>query len=134
MLLPLLTAPFISRALGADALGIYSYSSTMAAYFGLFGMLGVKNYGNREISRHRDAADLGSWFWCIYAIQLIASAAMLLLYGALDIIFAFKAAKDAPRGKLLVLLCLPFLFPVVHIVYGAGTLCGLLSGKAENHA
>ena len=60
--------------------------------------------------------------------------AMLLLYGALDIVFAFKAAKDAPRGKLLVLLCLPFLFPVVHIVYGAGTLCGLLSGKAENHA
>ena len=31
-------------------------------------------------------------------------------------------------------ICLPFLFPVVHIVYGAGTLCGLLAGKAQPHA
>ena len=50
MLLPLFTAPFISRMLGADMLGVYSYSRTLATYFGLFGMLGVKNYGNREIS------------------------------------------------------------------------------------
>ena len=39
-----------------------------------------------------------------------------------------------PRGKLLTFICLPFLFPVVHIVYGAGTLCGLLAGKAQPHA
>ena len=58
MLLPLFTAPFISRMLGADMLGVYSYSRTLATYFGLFGMLGVKNYGNREISVHRDTGDL----------------------------------------------------------------------------
>ena len=41
---------------------------------------------------------------------------------------------EAPCGKLLTFICLPFLFPVVHIVYGTGTLCGLLTGKAESHA
>ena len=61
-------------------------------------------------------------------------AAMLLLYGALDVLYAAKAALDAPCGKLLTFICLPFLFPVVHIVYGTGTLCGLLTGKAESHA
>lgn len=34
MLLPLFTAPFISRMLGADMLGVYSYSRTLATYFG----------------------------------------------------------------------------------------------------
>ena len=61
-------------------------------------------------------------------------AAMLLLYGALDVLYAAKAALEAPCGKLLTFICLPFLFPVVHIVYGTGTLCGLLTGKAESHA
>ncbi|MFR2495179.1 MAG: glycosyltransferase [Christensenellales bacterium] len=59
---------------------------------------------------------------------------MLTLYGALDLFFAAKSALEAPRGKLLTFICLPFLFPVVHIVYGAGTLCGLLAGKAQPHA
>ena len=59
---------------------------------------------------------------------------MLTLYGALDLFFAAKSALEAPRGKLLTFICLPFLFPVVHIVYGVGTLCGLLAGKAQPHA
>ena len=59
---------------------------------------------------------------------------MLTLYGALDLFFAAKSALEAPRGKLLTFICLPFLFPIVHIVYGAGTLCGLLAGKAQPHA
>ena len=77
MLLPLFTAPFISRMLGADMLGVYSYSRTLATYFGLFGMLGVKNYGNREISMHRDSSDLNGWFWSIYSVQFFASLCML---------------------------------------------------------
>ena len=80
MLLPLFTAPFISRMLGADMLGVYSYSRTLATYFGLFGMLGVKNYCNREISVHRDTGDLNIWFWSIYSVQFLASLLMLIVY------------------------------------------------------
>ena len=35
-------------------------------------------------------------------------------------LYAAKAALEAPCGKLLTFICLPFLFPVVHIVYGDG--------------
>ena len=67
-------------------------------------------------------------------IGRIDGIVMLLLYGALDVLYAAKAALEAPCGKLLTFICLPFLFPVVHIVYGTGTLCGLLTGKVESHA
>jgi len=33
------------------------------------------------------------------------------------------------QGRLLALATLPLLFPAVHIIYGIGTLAGLLSGK-----
>lgn len=104
MLLPLFTAPFISRVLGADALGIYSYSSTMATYFGLCGMLGVKNYGNREISIHHDASDRNAWFWSIYAVQLIASILMLLLYGIYVVSFVQENRLIAAVQAILIVV------------------------------
>ena len=102
MLLPLFTAPFISRILGADMLGVYSYSRTLATYFGLFGMLGVKNYGNREISRHRDDKDLNLWFWSIYAVQFFASLAMLVLYIGYTIFFVVDNQVIAAVQSILI--------------------------------
>ena len=49
------------------------------------------------------------------------------LYGAFDLAFSAAAAYRAKGNRLLAALCLPFLFPLLHIVYGAGTICGLLS-------
>ena len=45
--LPLITAPYISRTLGATAVGIYSYTNSVAYYFLMLAMLGISNYGNR---------------------------------------------------------------------------------------
>ncbi|WP_444195881.1 oligosaccharide flippase family protein, partial [Catenibacterium sp.] len=46
IILPLLTSPYISRVLGAENLGIFSYTYSVAYYFQLLGMLGIKFYGN----------------------------------------------------------------------------------------
>ncbi len=54
MILPFITSPYVSRVIGADGLGIFSYSSSVASYFVLFSMLGINNYGNRAIARTRD--------------------------------------------------------------------------------
>ena len=54
ILLPLITTPYISRVLGADGLGRYSYTYSVATYFVLFAMLGIKNYGSRVIAQVRD--------------------------------------------------------------------------------
>ena len=49
MILPLITMPYVSRVLGAEGIGTYSYTYSIAQYFLLFGMLGVENYGNRVL-------------------------------------------------------------------------------------
>lgn len=54
-------------------------------------------------------------------------AVLLAVYGAADVFFGIKDALKAPVGRLSCVLMLPWLFPCVHIAYGLGTLCGLLT-------
>ena len=39
---PLITSPIISRALGAEKIGVYSATQAYANYFMLFAMLGIE--------------------------------------------------------------------------------------------
>lgn len=81
ILLPLITAPYITRVLGANNLGIYSYSQAFANYFYLFAMLGVNNYGNRSIAMVRDdQKKLNQTFWEIFSFQLVIGAIVSLAY------------------------------------------------------
>ena len=82
ILLPIITSPYISRVLGADNLGIYSYTYTVANYFVLFAALGIKNYGNREISRVRDNREkLNETYSGILLLHFIVSGLVLVCYG-----------------------------------------------------
>lgn len=54
IILPLITTPYISRVLGAEAIGIYSYTLSITTYFVLFGSLGIALYGQREIAFVQD--------------------------------------------------------------------------------
>jgi O-antigen/teichoic acid export membrane protein len=79
--LPLITAPYISRVLGAEKIGIYSFTYSIAAYFGMFSMLGVKNHGNREIAKNREDKNKVSVIFCsIYFIQFLMSCLMVSVY------------------------------------------------------
>lgn len=81
VLLPLITAPYISRTLGADALGIYTYTNSVAYYFMLTAMLGIANYGNRSISAIRgDRMAVNKTFSGIFSLQAINFTAALIGY------------------------------------------------------
>ena len=54
LIIPLITAPYIARVIGAEGLGIYSYWYSIALYFIYFAMLGLANYGNRIISKNSE--------------------------------------------------------------------------------
>lgn len=83
IILPLVTAPYLSRVLGAGQLGQYSYTYSVANYFVLFAMLGVNNYGNRCVARVRgDRARLSAEFWSVYSFQALSAAVMCALYVA----------------------------------------------------
>lgn len=79
--LPLITSPYVSRILGAEGLGIYSYTYSIVNYFTIFAMLGVINYGSRTIAIVKNDKELLSKnFWEIYSLQLISSFIALLGY------------------------------------------------------
>lgn len=81
IILPLITAPYVSRVLGADGLGTYSYIFSIITYFGLFGMLGIANHGNRSVALVRDNRQkVSEAFSNTYIIQLCTTVIALLLY------------------------------------------------------
>lgn len=81
IVLPLITTPYISRVLGADGVGTFAYTYTIANYFVLFAMLGVKNYGNRSIAAVRENQNYRSkTFWEIYGLQFLCAVIASILY------------------------------------------------------
>lgn len=89
--LPLITAPYLSRTLGATSLGVYSFTSSIASYFALFAMLGTVNYGTRTIAAAKDNKEERSkYFWSIFLFQFIVTVVCLMAY----VLYMFFICKD----------------------------------------
>ena len=72
----------MSRALGAEKLGVYSATLAFVQYFMLAAMLGVENYGNRTIAAAQDdQKKRQSLFWNVYAVQFFMSMIAIIAYG-----------------------------------------------------
>lgn len=81
LILPLITTPYISRTLGAELIGIYSYTLSITTYFILFGSLGVALYGQREIAFVQDDKKKRSIvFWEINILRLLTLAISMIIY------------------------------------------------------
>lgn len=81
IILPLVTTPYISRVLGAENIGIYSYTFSIVTYFIIFGNLGVSMYGQREIAYlQNDIYNRSKIFWEIEIVKLIFTILSGLLY------------------------------------------------------
>ena len=81
MCLPLITAPYLSRVIGVNGTGVFSYYYSIAGYFVLFSMLGLNNYGNRSIAIVRDdRKKMSQVFWEIYSIQIVATVISVIAY------------------------------------------------------
>ena len=81
MLLPLVTAPYLSRVVGTEGVGLYGYSWAVSYVFVLIGLLGLENYGPREIARVRDDRDaLNRTFSAIWKMQRLVAGVTLLVW------------------------------------------------------
>ena len=82
LLTPLITTPYISRVIGAEGIGIYSYASSIVTYFALFAALGTATYGQREISYCQDDKTRRSEvFWNNELLCIITTCISLCFYG-----------------------------------------------------
>lgn len=81
LILPLVTTPYISRVLGADCIGAYSYTQSITYYFTLFGCFGLNLYGQREVAYVQDnKGDRSKVFWEILSIKLITHVISLIVF------------------------------------------------------
>lgn len=81
MLLPLVTSPYLARVLGADQIGVYSYTYAIAFYFAMFALLGIGNYGNKTIAAARDSKEkLNKEFSSLLIVHVFFGVAASIAY------------------------------------------------------
>lgn len=87
IIIPLITVPYISRVLGAEAVGINAYTNAIITYFVMIANVGLTVYGNRAISYSRDSLEERSQkFWEIVCIKwIMASISMVLLFAFISL-------------------------------------------------
>lgn len=84
---PLITIPYVSRVIGAEGLGIYSYTASIVSYFALFAALGTVSYGQREISYVQDDREKRTQvFWNTEIRCIITTFICLCVYGCFVLI------------------------------------------------
>lgn len=139
--LPLITTPYLSRILGAKQIGIYGYTTSILAYFILFGSLGIAMYGQREIAYYQENKKKRSQiFWELIIIRFVTLAISTLLFyfiyvrgenysfyyqilviqlvaNMFDISWFFQGIeefdKTVVRNLIVKLLCLVLIFTIV---------------------
>ena len=81
MVVPLITTPYISRVLGAENIGIQSYTNSIISYFVLFATCGLNMYGQREIAYHSESIyEKSRIFWEVSLNKLVFTVLSLLMY------------------------------------------------------
>lgn len=81
LLAPIVTAPYLSRVLGADNLGIYSYVNSSGNIITTISLLGIYAYGNRQTAYVRENKNsLTSTFWELEITRLILGSIGTVVY------------------------------------------------------
>ena len=115
IILPFVTSPYIARTIGAEGLGTYSYSYSIAYYFVLFSMLGLANYGNRAVAQCRDnQEDLNETFSNIVTLHIAFSAICCVVY----ILYVVFLAKEKLYAGIQFAYVLSGLFDVSWFYFG----------------
>lgn len=81
MILPLITTPYLSRVIGAEGIGIYSYTISIVTYFILFGSLGTAMYAQREIAYVQDdKLKRSKIFWETFLLRTVSLTVSIILF------------------------------------------------------
>lgn len=81
MIVPLITAPYVSRVLGPENIGIQSYTDSIVSYFVLFATCGLNMYGQREIAYYNSSiAEKSRIFWEVVINKFVLTVFVLICY------------------------------------------------------
>lgn len=81
ILLPLITAPYASRVLGATGIGNISYTQAIFVYFNLLATMGTGTYAQRLIASEQEYSQrMSKSFWEIVILKLLLTLFSGVLY------------------------------------------------------
>lgn len=81
LIIPLIVSPYLTRTLGSEPLGIYTYTNSIAYYFVLVAMMGIGKHGQRIIAeRKSDELALRKTFWSLFTFHVLVSILAFVLY------------------------------------------------------
>ena len=91
IIIPIITTPYVSRVLGADGVGKYSFSNSIVSYFVIFASLGFGYYAQREIAKYQgDKKKQSEIFWEIIIVRSASVSTALIVYFAAIVLGVFK--------------------------------------------
>ena len=81
VLVPVIILPRLSRALGAEGIGLYGFNNSIVSYFVLFASFGSSVFGQREVAYCRESKEeLSKVFKEVQSFRTITSIVSLCLY------------------------------------------------------
>ncbi|MDE5548806.1 MAG: flippase, partial [Clostridia bacterium] len=105
LITPLIVTPYVSRVLGADGIGQYSYANSILSYFNLFAVLGTGLYGQRAIGYTQlNKIERSRKFAEVFLLRLTTSSIMLVAYA----VFVFVAVGKSNETEFIIYLILAF--------------------------
>lgn len=115
IIVPLITAPYISRVLGADGVGTYSYTFSIVSYFTMVATLGANAFGNRHIAIYQDDPHGRSVeFWNIAIFRTVPTVIITFIY----FLYVIFIAEDKTIAALQSLYLFGVLFDVGWFLQG----------------
>lgn len=112
ILFPLITYPYVSRVLGVENLGIYTFSFSFLSYFLLIAALGISTYGIREGTQYReDKQQIESFVSELFSINMISTIVAYILL----VILLYAIPFMLPYRKAVLILSAEILFTTLGV-------------------
>ena len=81
IIVPIITTPYVSRSLGANGIGEFSYTNSIVLYFSIFALTGTASFGQKSIAKAQsDIHSRSILFWEVFLFRLICTVFVCVVY------------------------------------------------------
>lgn len=104
VLYPLVTATYVSRVLEPDGIGEISLAQTIVVFLVACALLGIPNYGVREVSKLKTKENRGKLFFELFIINAISTLSLIIIYFALINLFDLNINRNLYNIEGIILI------------------------------
>lgn len=104
VLYPLVTATYVSRVLEPDGVGEISLAQTIVVFLVACALLGIPNYGVREVSKLKTKEDRGKLFFELFIINAISTLSLIIIYFTLINLFDLNINRNLYNIEGIILI------------------------------